>query len=242
MDVLRGAQELGSMQLSVKDVAKIFNVGEKTVHHWVEQDGLPAFRLNDRLFFNRVDVMEWATARNLNAPAHLSGVRETPAGALPDLYSALAEGGIFYKIPGADKESVMRSVVAALRLPDTVDRQFLLEVLLERESLGSTAVGNGIAIPHVRNPIVLNTNIPLVSLSFLENPIEFGAMDGKPVHALFTIISPTIRAHLHMLSCLAFVLQNGEIRSLLAGQAPPGAIMEKIGQLVPGIPPGQPAE
>jgi mannitol/fructose-specific phosphotransferase system IIA component (Ntr-type) len=89
-----------------------------------------------------------------------------------------------------------------------VDREFLYKVLLARESLGSTGIGDGIAIPHVRNPIVLHLSRPIVTLCFLERPVDFGALDGQPVNTLFTLISPTVRAHLHLLSRLAFTLRD----------------------------------
>ena len=68
-----------------------------------------------------------------------------------------------------------------MKLPDDVDREFLYQVLLAREALGSTGIGDGIAIPHVRNPIVLHLSRPTVTLCFLEQPVDFGALDGQPV-------------------------------------------------------------
>ena len=86
---------------------------------------------------------------------------------------------------------------------------------MAREALGSTGIGDGIAIPHVRNPIVLHVTRPSITLAFLEHPIEFGALDGKPVSTLFIMISPTVRAHLHLLSRLAFVLRDARVRKVL---------------------------
>jgi PTS system nitrogen regulatory IIA component len=128
------------------------------------------------------------------------------------------EGGIHYRVAGTDKASVLSAVVDLMRLPDEVDRKFLLQVLLVRESLGSTGVGDGIAIPHVRNPIVMYIPKPTVTLCFLEHQIDFDAIDGKPVNTLFTIVSPTVRSHLHLLSRLAFKLRDDEFRSILARQ------------------------
>ncbi len=213
------------MQLQVKDVANFFNVSEKTIYRWIEQDGLPAFRINKQYRFNRTEILEWATARKVNASPQL--LREPDgddAAPLPDLGVALEDGGIFYRVEGDDKDSVLRSVVALLRLPEAVDREFLLQVLLEREAMGSTSVGDGIAIPHVRNPIVLHIPRPTVTLCFLENAIDFGALDGKPVDTLFTIVSPTIRAHLHVLSSLAFALRDPGFKEAIAGQASREAI------------------
>jgi PTS system nitrogen regulatory IIA component len=156
------------LQLQVKDVAQFFGVSEKTIYRWIEQDGLPAFRINKQYRFNRVEILEWATARKVNASPQLLRNPVEDTGPLPDFAEALEDGGVFYRVDGTDKDSVLRSVVTLLRLPDAVDREFLLQVLLEREAMGSTSVGDGIAIPHVRNPIVLHIPRPTITLCFLE--------------------------------------------------------------------------
>ncbi len=207
------------MQLQVRDVAKFFNVSEKTIYRWIEQEGLPAFRINKQYRFNRVEILEWAMARKVNASPELVRTEEDPASPLPNLAQTLEDGGIYYRVDGRDRDTVLKSVVDLLRLPEAVDREFLLQVLLEREAMGSTSVGDGIAIPHVRNPIVMHIPRPAVTLCFLEHAIDFGALDGKPVNVLFTLISPTIRAHLHVLSSLAFALRDPDFQDVIARQA-----------------------
>jgi PTS system nitrogen regulatory IIA component len=129
-------------------------------------------------------------------------------------------------LSGTDVESVLREVVQVMRLPDEVDREYLLQVLLAREALGSTGVGEGIAIPHVRNPIVLHVPKATVTLCFLENPVDFKALDGQPVTALFTLVSPTVKAHLHLLSRLAFCLRDEGIREAIRSQAGREALLK----------------
>jgi PTS system nitrogen regulatory IIA component len=109
--------------------------------------------------------------------------------------------------------------VEHLRVPEEVDRSFLLRVLLARENLQSTGIGDGIAIPHVRNPIVLHVPRPMVTLCFLDKPIDFGSLDGKPVHVLFTLVSPTVRAHLRLLSRLSFALHDAGFKKAVLRQA-----------------------
>ena len=138
--------------------------------------------------------------------------------------------GDYYRVSGSDIASVLREVVELLRLPEEVDRLFLLRVLLAREAIASTAVGEGIAIPHVRNPVVLHVGRPTISLCFLENPVEYGALDGKPVHTLFTIISPTTRAHLRLMSQLSFVLRDPGVREAVAQQESRAEILLRIGR------------
>jgi PTS system nitrogen regulatory IIA component len=147
---------------------------------------------------------------------------------MPTLSSALVAGGIHYGLQGTDKQSLLQSAVSVIPLPDNVDRTFLVQMLLAREAIGSTGVGDGIALPHPRNPIVLSINKPLVSLSFLENPIDFDAIDGKPVYVFFLLISPTVRMHLHMLSRIAYSSQNAVVKQLLAAKAPANEILAAV--------------
>jgi nitrogen PTS system EIIA component len=206
------------MKLTVKEAAKLFNVSEKTIYRWVEQKGLPAYRINKQFRFNQTELFEWAAAGKANITPDLLREPESGSAPLPDPVQALAAGGIHYRVGGTDRDSVLRNVVELLRLPDHVDREFLFQVLLARESLGSTGIGDGIAIPHARNPIVLNVERPSITLCFLENPVDFNALDGQPVTILFTLINPTVRAHLHLLSRLAFMLNNKGFRDELKRQ------------------------
>ena len=215
------------MQLTVRDVSGLLKVSEKTVYRWVSQGILPAYRVNDQYRFNRAELLEWATSRKMNVSAELFDEPESDAAPLPGLLEALQAGGIFYRIGGGDKESALRGVVEHMRLPEEVDRDFLLRVLLAREALQSTAIGDGIAIPHVRNPIVLHVSRPMVTLCFLERAVDFGALDGKPVFALFSLVSPTVRAHLRLLSRLAFGLHSARFKDAVLRQASREDIFEE---------------
>jgi len=206
------------VQLVVRDVAQLFNVSEKTVYRWIDQGVLPAYRINDQYRFNRAELLEWATSRRMNVSPDIFAEPESNATPLPGLVDALQAGGIFYRIGGTDKESVLRAVVETLRLPEEVDREFLLRVLLAREALESTGIGEGIAIPHVRNPVVLHVPRPMITLCFLEQAVDFGALDGKPVQIVFSLISPTVRAHLRLLSRLSFALQDPGFKAVVTRQ------------------------
>ncbi len=206
------------MKLTVKEAAKLFNVSEKTIYRWVEHKGLPAYRINKQFRFNQTELIEWAAAGKTNISPDLLREPESGSAPLPDPVQAMAAGGIYYRVGGTDRDSVLRNVVEMLRLPDHVDREFLFQVLLARESLGSTGIGDGIAIPHARNPIVLNVERPTITLCFLENPVDFDALDNLPVTILFTLVNPTVRAHLHLLSRLAFMLSDKAFRDVLKRQ------------------------
>ena len=203
------------MRLGVRDVARLFEVSEKTVYRWVSQDKLPVFKVNGQYRFNRSELLEWATALRIPVSSEILVESEDEVQPAPTLVEALRAGGIFYRVEGRDKASVLAQVVEFMPLPDEVDRDFLYEVLLARESLGSTAIGKGVAIPHVRNPIVLHIAKPTITLCFLDHPVEYGALDGQLVDTLFTIVSPTVKAHLSLLSRLAFGLQDPDFSQVI---------------------------
>lgn len=207
------------MQLKVKDTARLLGTSEKTIYRWIKQGVIPVYQVNEQFRFNRAEILEWATSRRINISPDIFLEPEANELALPTLSEALRTGGIAYRLSGTDKASVLRSVVEVMHLPEEVDREFLYQVLLARESLGSTAIGDGIAIPHVRNPVVLHVKKPMITLCFLENPINFEALDGEPVTTLFAMVSSTVKAHLHMLSRLRFVLQNEDFKRALREQA-----------------------
>ena len=66
----------------------------------------------------------------------------------------------------------------------------------------------------------------MITLCFLENPVEFGAIDGKPVSALFTMVSRTVRAHLHLLSRLTCGLRLPQLRDAVKSQASREILLE----------------
>jgi PTS system nitrogen regulatory IIA component len=228
------------MQLSVKDTAAILNVSEKTIYRWIKQEAIPSYRINEQIRFNRAEILEWATARRIPVSPSIFAESEPGQAPLPSLSDALKAGGVAYRISGTDQPTVLRSVVDALKLPEEVDREFLYQVLLARETLGSTGIGQGIAIPHVRNPVVLHVSKPTVTLCFLETPIDFNAIDGQPVHTLFTLISPTVRGHLHLLARLCFVLNNPDFKAALERQASRDELMDSLSRAENAIPAATP--
>ncbi|MDD5482978.1 MAG: PTS sugar transporter subunit IIA [Kiritimatiellae bacterium] len=209
------------MQLTINDVARFLNISEKTLYRMIRHGEIPARKVHDQYRFNRTELLEWAIKHHKAISREFVKNDEKAASAarMPLLSEALKSGGVFYGLEGTDKKSALRSLVAALRLPHGADRELLLKMLLAREEMASTSIGEGIAVPHARNPLVLQVAEPQVTIGFLQTPVDFQALDGKPVFALFSIITPAVRMHLHFLSRLAFALQDNGFRELIMRQA-----------------------
>jgi len=219
------------MQITVREAASYFSVDEATVRRWIAERDLPAHRMTERLHLNGIEVWEWAVARGIPVSRSLlDEARRTPE-EVPALGQLLRAGGIHRDLEGLDKRETLANMVARLRLPAEVDRAHLLVILEAREAMGSTGVGDGIAIPHVRNPILLHVDAPQIALFLLRDPVDFEAIDGKPVHAVFLVISPSIPVHLRMLAQLGYALRDRALRDLLQKRAPDRALLARVDEL-----------
>lgn len=197
------------MQLTVRDVAQLFKVSERQVYKWIAREGLPAYRVHEQYRCNRAELLDWATARQLNISSQLFHERvRVPSSHLGD---ALQAGGVFYQLRASARESAWRALLGPLKPP--ADPDFLVRVLAAQERLFSTVFGEGIAIPHVRTPLVLRVPAPMLALGFFEPPVEWGA--GQPVHVLFLAICRTLSEHWHVLSRLSFALRDTQFRETI---------------------------
>lgn len=225
------------MQLTLRQAATYLDVSEATIRRWVSKRGLPAHLINERLHCNAIELWEWAVENGIPVSKGLLEQARGPVDHLPLLSALLQAGGIHRDIDGRTTPEVLRALVDVLPLPPEVDRHFLASVLEAREALGSTGIGDGIAIPHVRNPIVLHIPAPFIALALLRHPVDFSAIDGRPVHALFAVVSPTVPAHLRILAQLGYALRDPELRQLLREAAPSEMIVARVKALEPlGLP------
>ncbi len=223
------------MQLTVRDVTRYLDVTETTVLRWIKQRGLPAQQVGGQLRVNRAELLEWATTNNVKVSLELFDHLDADAETVPSLSEALEIGGIHYNLQDTSKSQALRALVQVLPLPDDMDRELLLRLFLAREASASTAIGEGIAIPHVRNPIVLHVPRPTMTLAFLTQPVDFGALDGKPVHVLFSIVSPTNHSHLQLLSRLSFALHDARLRATVIRKASREEILHEVRRVETGM-------
>lgn len=223
------------MELYAKDAARLLNTTEETVYQWVRDRQLPACKTGGRTRFNLAELLEWATTRGETVSAGLTHAFAETGAPPQGLAEALDAGGLLPGVAGKNKAEVLRAAVKAVPLPRTVSRDLLLSVLLSRETLGSTAVGRGVAIPHPRNPIVLAVPRPQVSLIYLDTPVDFGAPDKQPVDTLFLLISVSVKGHLRLLSRIAFALQDSGVQGALRDRAPLARVMAEITRVESGL-------
>jgi mannitol/fructose-specific phosphotransferase system IIA component (Ntr-type) len=104
---------------------------------------------------------------------------------------------------GGTKDEILTELVGLLRL-DAGASDTLLRMLQRRETLGSTGVGRGIAIPHCRSPVVSQLRL---AFGHHRNGIEYQAIDSRPVHDFFLIVAPPLEISNQYLPVLGKIAQ-----------------------------------
>lgn len=193
------------MDLKIKDVAELLNVSESTIRRWLVDGKIPAYRLGQQYRFNRAEIEDWVIKHKQgNKSFHDSA--EQPQGITGNkqfsLYRALHKGRLIKNMSGDTKQDVIASTVQTIATDLSLDAEVLTELLLDREALQPTALNNGIGIPHTRD-FLLSAHHDVVTVVFPENPLQYGAMDGKPVHTLFFLFACDDKRHLHLLAKIA---------------------------------------
>ena len=223
------------MRLSVQDAAGLLGVSEKTIYRWINRGTLPAYKVSDQYRFNRAELLAWAISRRLNVSEESFVESLGGGGPIPSLSEALRGGGIVYRLEGTDKPQVLRHLVESLRLPVEMDREYLLRLFLARESLGSTAVGEGLEIPQLVYPNALEPAPPVVTLAFLERPVEFEALDGRPVDCLLGLVSPGLRGSCSLLPRIHYALRDPGVRRVLREQASREETLAELARVESGL-------
>ena len=122
---------------------------------------------------------------------------------------------IIHQLASTSKEGVLRELIRAIaHVEKQVDENRLMEILLERESLGSTGIGEGVAIPHGKSKDVKRL---LASFGRSLAGMDFQAMDGKPTHLFFLLVAPENSAgtHLKALARISRLMKDNVFRKRL---------------------------
>jgi nitrogen PTS system EIIA component len=215
------------MELAVNDIVALFNVSEQIVNQWITKKEMPCIKVDQQYRFNYIELLEWVLKYQIELTPELIAVGEHVQENPDTVYGALKTGNIYYNVEGDTRDEVLRSVVNLLPLSLNTKRDSLVRILLARKEIVSTSIGSGIAIPNVCTPLIFNIDKPAITLCFLKNPIRFDK-HKIPISIVFSIVSPSVKKHLTMLSRLAFCLQRKQLRDLLANKASPEDILAEV--------------
>lgn len=140
---------------------------------------------------------------------------------------------IFSGLKAADRSELLRSLSERIAALDLVrDGGELFRKLLEREQLGSTGIGSGIAIPHCKIP---GLRQEIVAVGLVSQGVDFGAADGKPVRVVFLVISPSDAPaqHLQVLAAISRWIKAGGHAERMLELTDPKAVHQFLQQESP---------
>ena len=147
------------------------------------------------------------------------------------ILNSLLEDCPWYLLDPNNIKISLQFLVQTLSSSQKLDRDALLKALLSREEMMSTAIGNGIAIPHVRqfgseSPVGLQEDIVMVA--YLFEPVDWNAPDGLPVHTLFLVLATDETRHLQILAEIAELASDEDFVAFLKTMPEREALVERI--------------
>ena len=217
------------MKLKLDVVARSLDVSSNTVERWIRQGRIPIRREGNTCRFDQAVMDRWAVSHNLQFSPPEAPAAETRAHrASETVAGAMAAGGVFFDCAAETASGALAEAVDRMGFLSEAQRKALYEKLLEREALASTGVGKGVAIPHPRTPPPDFPESPIIVTCFLEEPVDFKAVDDRPVFVMFVLLSPTVKQHLHLLSRLSYCLRDAAFIDFIKTRPDPSKLLEKV--------------
>lgn len=135
------------------------------------------------------------------------------------LAELIERGGVYSGLQGTTAREVISALIKAVPPVPEVPQDKLLKAVLEREELMSTGIGQGIALPHPRNPLAGEDSGQFVALAFLKNPVDWNSLDGERVDTLLLIVAASAKQHLKTMSEITFLCRQKDFCELLKKRA-----------------------
>jgi excisionase family DNA binding protein len=223
---------MDSKLITLKEVADLVRLNEKTVARLAQTGELAGSKISNQWRFERAAVQEWASNHSRETTPEMREPLPSEATGVPaplTVEGALSLNRINLSLAGADKDAVLRELTAMVIPPAKKQvAETLFQALKAREDLCSTCVDEGVAIPHARNALVGLVRDPVIAYGRHYQGIEYGALDGKLVRHFFLLCAPNVRQHLQLLARLARVIKDPTLREALGRADHPEQVMALI--------------
>ncbi|MDR1802575.1 MAG: PTS sugar transporter subunit IIA [Treponema sp.] len=194
--------------LTLGEVAKYLKVSERTVYEWAQKGEIPAGKIGTVWRFKKAELEEWVNERLSAYKLNYQGENIQPE-------AIFSVDRIVFLNHSSKRDALFAMIENISTAPQIKNRQELAHEILRREDLMSTAIGRGIAIPHIRLSSITDM---VVSVGLSQVDIgDFQTLDDEPVRILFMIAAAYNQhsKYLQTLSYFAAHLKNSGLRSAL---------------------------
>ncbi len=213
--------------MTLAEVSTYLKIAEKTTSRMVHRGEIPCAKIGSQWRFSKSIIDDWLFAKMQVIPRNdLARLIVRDDETVPLSRIIRPEFVVCDVKPGTKKE-VLRQLIGPL-----VDRGILkqpesyLGKLMGRENMASTAIGNGIALPHLRNPEENPDEGPLLIMGVCSEGTDFDSLDGEKTYLFFVSSSDSETVHLRMLSALTRLLRNEAVVERLKDSNDPSKIIE----------------
>ena len=206
---------MASEILTIEEVARYLRVSERTVYEWAQKGEIPAGKIGTVWRFKKDDIESWVDERLASSKTSVPKQHKI----VTESFLSPARVVLLDYVSKHDVLVMMSEVLA--KAPQVKNSAELLDSILKREALMSTAVGRGIAIPHVRLSSVTDL-VMAVGIS-KRDILDFDAVDGNPVRLVFMIAAANNQHdyYLQTISHFSAKLRNDELKSKLLNSTDP---------------------
>lgn len=156
---------------------------------------------------------------------------ETSLNGGADLPVLIHRGGVFFDVEGTTPQEIYKNISEKIEKPEGVTSDLIYNALCAREQVLSTAVGNGIALPHARASIIKSDENQKICVVYLKKPIDMQAPDEREVFVMFVLLTSNSQVHLKVLTELAGLFRNLRFRKALESHAGEAELLSLIREL-----------
>lgn len=204
--------------MTLAETAKYLKLSEKTIHKLIRGKQIPCAKVANQWRFMRTLLDDWLMSQMQVIPQNdLSRLIEREYEYVP--VSRLMDDNIItFDLKNGSKQFVLSQLVKLAQKQGLVKKApDLISRLLDREGLASTGIGNHVALPHLRQPQADLIDGPNIVIGISREGIDFDSIDGKPVHAVFLILTDSEVVHVRVMAKLTGILRGkNAIKNLLA--------------------------
>ena len=199
--------------LTIEEVAKYLRVSDRTVYDWAQKGEIPAGKIGTVWRFKKSEVENWVNERLSSS----SNTKRTDASV--QVKNILSPDRVVFITQSAKRDALTELANVLADAPQVKRGDELLSEILKHEELMSTAVGRGIAIPHVRLSSVTDL---VMAVGVCRTPIsDFQTVDDKPVNLLI-MIAAAYNQHTYYLQTISYFsakLKSLELRDAISNAA-----------------------
>jgi len=194
--------------MTLSEVATYLKLSDKTVQKMVKAREIPCARVGNQWRFMKTMLDDWLLSRMEVVPQNdLSRIIEREADLVP-LSRLTGNSLINLNLRAENPREVLEALAAKAAEAGYVNNiDSLVKGLLKREKMISTAVGEGIAIPHLRTPDARLVEGPALVIGLVRDGVDFGASDGSRTRLFFLLLSDSEVVHLRIMAKLARLLR-----------------------------------